>query len=131
MARESKQHRLGGAVDTPGVDLQRPSASSPPMKIRLVSASFLSALPFTLGAAEVSAASAGWQAQTLGQAVGYMILFSLIGILAAIGGYKLFDKCTPGDLHNEIVQHKNVAAAIVAGSVILGVCIIIAAAMLG
>ena len=49
----------------------------------------------------------------------------------AIAGYKLFDKCTPGDLHREIVENKNVAAALVAGAVILGVCIIIAAAMVG
>jgi len=94
---------------------------------------FLSALllfPLAVLAADPAAPS-GWQAQTLGQAIGYMLLFSLIGILAAIGGYKLFDKCTPGDMHHEIVGNKNVAAAIVAGSVILGVCIIIAAAMLG
>lgn len=86
------------------------------------------ALP--LGAAE-AAAHAGWHAENLGQAIGYMILFSMIGILAAIAGYKLFDKCTPGDLHKEIVENRNVAAAIVAGSVILGVCLIVAASMLG
>lgn len=101
------------------------------MKNRFVSASLLLALPLTLGAAEAAATPSGWHAQSLGQAVGYMILFSFIGILAAIAGYKFFDKCTPGDLHHEIVQNKNVAAAIVAGSVILGVCIIIAAAMTG
>jgi uncharacterized membrane protein YjfL (UPF0719 family) len=60
-----------------------------------------------------------------------MVLFAFIGILLAIAGYKLFDKCTPGDLHKEILENKNVAAAIVAGAVILGVCLIIAAAMLG
>ncbi|MBM3852095.1 MAG: DUF350 domain-containing protein [Verrucomicrobia bacterium] len=60
-----------------------------------------------------------------------MLLFAAIGIGAAITGYKLFDKCTPGDLHKEIIEHKNVAAAIVAGAVILGVCLIIAASMLG
>jgi uncharacterized membrane protein YjfL (UPF0719 family) len=81
-----------------------------------------------LSAADEAAAS-GWHAQTLGQAIGYMLLFAAIGIMCAIAGYKLFDKCTPGDLHKEIVENKNVAAAIVAGSVILGVCIIIAAAM--
>lgn len=101
-----------------------------PMKIRLASASLLLALPLALGAAENTASVAtGWHAQSLGQAVGYMVLFALIGIVAAIVGYKLFDKCTPGDLHHEIIQNKNVAAAIVAGAVILGVCIIIAAAM--
>jgi uncharacterized membrane protein YjfL (UPF0719 family) len=72
-----------------------------------------------------------WHAQSLGQAVAYMLLFALVGIATAIVGYKLFDKCTPGDLHKEILENRNVAAAIVAGSVILGVCIIIAAAMLG
>jgi uncharacterized membrane protein YjfL (UPF0719 family) len=87
------------------------------------------AIPLAVGAADpVSPTS--WQAQSLGQAVGYMLLFALIGILAAIAGYKLFDKCTPGDMHHEIVQNKNTAAAIVAGSVILGVCIIVAAAMI-
>jgi len=103
------------------------------MKTRLVAgpASLLfTTLTLPAQAAEAGAAN-GWHAQTLGQAIGYMLLFAAIGILAAIAGYKLFDKCTPGDLHKEIVEHKNVAAAIVGGSVILGVCIVIAAAMLG
>jgi uncharacterized membrane protein YjfL (UPF0719 family) len=65
------------------------------------------------------------------EAVGYMLLFAGVGIATAIVGYKLFDKCTPGDLNKEILENKNVAAAIVAAAVILGVCIIIAAAMLG
>lgn len=96
----------------------------------LRSLSLLLLLPLTLSAAE-SPAVPGWHAQSLGQAVGYMILFGGIGIVMAIAGYKLFDKCTPGQLHREIVEEKNVAAALIGGSVILGVCIIIAAAMLG
>jgi uncharacterized membrane protein YjfL (UPF0719 family) len=102
------------------------------MKLRLVSSALttLLFLPLAARAADVPA-STGWHAQTLGQALGYMVLFSAVGIIAAIAGYKLFDKCTPGDLHQEILQNKNIAAAIVAGSVILGVCMIIAAAMLG
>ncbi|MGN6553038.1 MAG: DUF350 domain-containing protein [Verrucomicrobiota bacterium] len=75
--------------------------------------------------------AASWHAQTLAEAIGLMLLFAGIGIAAAVIGYKVFDKCTPGNLHKEILENKNVAAAIVAGSVILGVCIIIAAAMLG
>src|SRR5262245_58207957 len=73
----------------------------------------------------------GWHAQTLAQALIYMILFAAVGIATALAGYKLFDKCTPGDLHKEILENKNIAAAIVAAAVILGVCIIIAAAMVG
>ena len=82
-------------------------------------------------AGAVAAPVANWHAETLGQAIGYMVLFSSIGIVMAIAGYKLFDKATPGDLHKEILQNKNTAAAIIAGAVILGVCIIIAAAMIG
>ncbi len=88
--------------------------------------------PLLLEAADTTtAATTTWHAQSLGEAIGYMLLFAVIGIGAAIAGYKLFDKCTPGNLHKEILENKNVAAAIVAGAVILGVCIIIAAAMLG
>jgi len=78
-----------------------------------------------------SAAGPAWHAQTLGQAIGYMLLYVAIGIAAAIVGYKVFDKCTPGDLNQEIVEKRNTAAAIVAAAVILGVCIIIAAAIVG
>lgn len=56
-------------------------------------------------------------------------IFGLAGIVMAILGYKLFDKFTPGDLHKEIFEQKNVAAAILAGSVIIGVSLILAAAM--
>ncbi len=72
-----------------------------------------------------------WHAETVGQAVVYMLIFAAVGIASAIAGFKLFDLCTPGNLGKEILEHRNVAAAIVAGAVILGVCIIIAAAMLG
>ncbi len=72
-----------------------------------------------------------WHAQTLAQALAYMLIFAAIGIAVAIVGYKLFDKATPGDLSKEILENKNIAAAIVAAAVILGVCIIIAASMLG
>jgi uncharacterized membrane protein YjfL (UPF0719 family) len=76
-------------------------------------------------------ASSTWHAQTLLQALGNMLVFAIIGITVAILGYKLFDKCTPGDLTKEIIEHRNVAAAIIGAAVILGVCIIIAASMLG
>jgi uncharacterized membrane protein YjfL (UPF0719 family) len=103
------------------------------MKTKLRSLLLFSSVLFTapvLLAAD-AAPPATWHAQSLGQAIGYILLFAAIGIVAAIAGYKVFDKCTPGDLNKEIVENKNVAAAIVAGAVILGVCIIIAAAMVG
>jgi uncharacterized membrane protein YjfL (UPF0719 family) len=98
-------------------------------KVPLVGLFSLLATPAAFGSVEVQPAS--WHAETLLHAISYMLLFAFIGIGAAVLGYKIFDKCTPGDLHKEIVENKNQAAAIVAGAVILGVCIIIAAAMLG
>ncbi len=94
---------------------------------RIIAAVLLSAGPCLAEAQPVPS----WHAQNLPQAVGYMLLFAAIGIVLAIAGYKLFDKCTPGDLSKEILENKNIAAAVVAGAVILGVCIIVAAAMIG
>ena len=72
-----------------------------------------------------------WHAQTLIQAIGNVMLFALIGVIAAVLGFKIFDKCTPGHLGREILEHQNVAAAIIGAAVILGVCIIVAAAIMG
>jgi putative membrane protein len=72
-----------------------------------------------------------WHAQTMGGAIANVLIFAAIGIATAIVGYKVFDLCTPGHLEREIIENKNVAAAIVAAAAILGVSIIIAACMLG
>jgi len=96
----------------------------------LAAATLLIATAGPAAAAQADTA-VSWHAQNLGQAIAYMVLFAFIGIALAICGYKLFDKCTPGDLSREIIENKNVAAAIVAASVILGVCLIIAVAMMG
>ncbi len=94
------------------------------------------ALPAALRAADAVAApapvpAANWHSQSLLQSLAAMAAFALTGTVLAIIGYKLFDKCTPGELHKEIIEHRNVAAAIIAGAVILGVCLIIAASMVG
>jgi putative membrane protein len=102
-----------------------------PLKSTLLSTLALVATSASVQAADVTAPGGGWHANSLVQAIGYMLLFALIGILTAIAGYVLFDKCTPGNLHKEIVENKNTAAAMIGGAVILGVCIIVAAAMLG
>ncbi len=79
--------------------------------------------------AVVPTTAEGWHPQTLGQALGYMLLFAAVGFVAALVGYKAFDLLTPGNLHREIFENRNVAAAVVGAAVILGVCLIVAAAM--
>ncbi|MBI5381365.1 MAG: DUF350 domain-containing protein [Opitutae bacterium] len=76
-------------------------------------------------------AAADWHPTSLGQALLYMGLFALCGTGLAVLGYKIFDWCTPGNLHEEILKNRNTAAALVGAAVIVGVCIIVAAAMIG
>jgi uncharacterized membrane protein YjfL (UPF0719 family) len=88
-------------------------------------------LATTVAHAADATAPSGWHATSLAQAIGYMLVFAFIGISVAILGYRIFDKCTPGNLHREIIENRNIAAALIGSAVILGVCIIVAAAMLG
>jgi len=57
------------------------------------------------------------------------VIYSLIGILMGVVGFKVVDWLTPGDLAEEVAHKENRALAILAGSMMLGVCIIIASAL--
>lgn len=59
------------------------------------------------------------------------VIYSLIGIIMASIGFKMVDFLTPGNLADEVANKGNRALAILAGSMILGVCIIIASAVIG
>lgn len=103
----------------------------PNSTLRLLLLAILFAGP-SLFAQEVPVMPAStWHPQSLGHAIANMVIFAAVGLACAVMGFKVFDKCTPGNLAKEIVENKNVAAAIVAGAVILGVSIIIAASMVG
>ena len=57
-------------------------------------------------------------------------IFGLVGIFLMLAGFKLFDLMTPKiDLEKELGENKNVAVAIVVASVILGIAIVVSAAM--
>ena len=88
-------------------------------------------MPILLFPFAQAAAVETWHANSLAQALLHTAIFSLVGTLLAIVGYKLFDLCTPGDLHEEIVKNRNLAAAIIGAAIILGVSIVVAAAIMG
>ena len=77
------------------------------------------------------ATPAEWHSTSLGGALLSTAVFSLAGTALAIMAYKIFDYCTPGNLHEEIVKNRNVASAILGAAVILGVCVVVAAAIMG
>ena len=55
--------------------------------------------------------------------------FALLGILLFVFAFFVIDKMTPYALWKEIVEHKNLALAVLVGSMSIGMCIIIAAAV--
>ena len=57
------------------------------------------------------------------------LIFAGLGVLAFIAASAVVSKLAPFDVWKEIVQERNVAAAILAGAVALGLCWIIAATM--
>ena len=69
--------------------------------------------------------------EAFGMSVLNVVTYAILGIVLAVIGFKVFDYLTPGKLDEEILQKQNIAAAILAGAVILGICIIVAAAVHG
>lgn len=70
-----------------------------------------------------------WPPTTLAQAALASLVFGLLGILLAVLGFKIFDWLTPGKMQEEIFQKGNVAAAILGGAFLIGICMIIAKAI--
>jgi putative membrane protein len=57
------------------------------------------------------------------------ILYALIGVIVFWLSFIVIDKMTPYHLWVEIVEKHNIALGIVVGSMSLGICVIIAAAI--
>jgi uncharacterized membrane protein YjfL (UPF0719 family) len=72
-----------------------------------------------------------WRPDSFGMAVVSVLVFTAIGIVASLAGFKLWDRFTPGNLEQEICGKQNIAAAILGAAIILGTSIVVAAAMIG
>lgn len=57
------------------------------------------------------------------------VVYAVLGILIFVLAFMLLDKLTPYHLWKEVVHEHNVALAILVGSLSLGLCLIIAAAV--
>ncbi|HEX3904838.1 MAG TPA: DUF350 domain-containing protein [Polyangia bacterium] len=68
-------------------------------------------------------------AAPLGRLLLDFALFGLSGIVLLIVGYYLWEMITPYNLRREIHENKNVAVAIVAAAFVIGMGIVIAAAL--
>ena len=57
------------------------------------------------------------------------LIFAFLGVLVFLAAFSIVAKAAPFDLWKQIVEERNMAAAILAGAVALGLCWIIAATM--
>jgi len=57
------------------------------------------------------------------------IVFSIVGLVILMIGYKVFDLATPYDLNRQIAEENNTAAGIAVAGVLVSLGIIVAAAM--
>ncbi len=57
------------------------------------------------------------------------VVFGLIGTGMAILGFKIFDWVIPFDLEREIAEKQNLPVAILSAAMVLGICLIVAAAV--
>ena len=101
-------------------------------KTLLRAASVTSGLLMTGAAAWAQVGDTALPRQRLGlfEGIYTTLLFGIIGILLAVIGFKLFDIAVRHNIETEIFEHKNMAAALLAGAVVLGVSLIVAATIL-
>lgn len=59
------------------------------------------------------------------------VLYAVIGVLVFWISFVIVDKLTPYKLWEEIVEHKNLALAVVVGSMCISIGLIVAAAIKG
>ncbi|MCC7496908.1 MAG: DUF350 domain-containing protein [Bryobacterales bacterium] len=57
------------------------------------------------------------------------IVYAVLGIIILVLAFVIVDKMTPFDLWKEIVEEKNLALAVLVGSMSLGIAVIIASAV--
>lgn len=88
-------------------------------------------LPVTLAYAEEAPVFEGVLQGRLWVHLLAAVIFSLVGVAVLALCFKLMNKLSPFSLKKEIEEDQNVALAIIMGAVIIGMSIIIAAAIMG
>ncbi len=59
------------------------------------------------------------------------VVFSLMGVVFFFGSLWLMEKLTPFSISKEITEEHNLAVSIVIGAIVVGMAIVIAAAIMG
>lgn len=98
----------------------------PPIEVRLTGAP-----PATDAGARKPSRSGGggFNWSKIGHDLLLTVIFSLVGLMIALFGYFVYQWIVPFDLRKELEIDQNTSLGIVCGAIILGLCIIVAAAI--
>ncbi len=69
--------------------------------------------------------------ELMGQHLIAAIVFSIVGVIIFFGSLLLMEKLTPFSIIKEIGEEHNNAVALIVGAIVVGIALIIAAAILG
>jgi uncharacterized membrane protein YjfL (UPF0719 family) len=67
--------------------------------------------------------------ETVGYNMLLSVLFAILGFVLLFIGFKVFDWLTPTDLASQVFENGNLAAAILSGAFIIGLALIVSAAI--
>ncbi len=115
--------RAGGTVPSGMAPAARPQAPGAP-------SGHLQVVCERPRAASSERSAGSWSWGKLGRDLLLTVVYSLVGLAIALFGYQVYHWITPFDLRKELEVDQNTALGIVAGAIILGLCIIVAAAIL-
>ncbi len=59
------------------------------------------------------------------------LIYAVVGVILLFLAYKVFDWLTPMDMNKEIFEENKTAVAIAVGAFVLGIALVIAAAIVG
>ena len=91
---------------------------------------FIMSAPTASAQADAAAAGAPMiDFKVLGGFIIEGVVFSIVGLIVLMVGYKVFDMATPYDLNRQIAEENNTAAGIAVAGVLISLGIIVAAAM--
>lgn len=130
---EPKAPNLGGATSEAGQPAQPASAVGPaqPVIVECKQSPTPVPAPASLQVNQGRKSAKGlWNWARLFHDIVMVVIFSVLGLIIALFGYTVYHWITPFDLRKELEVDQNTSLGIVAGSIILGLCIIVAAAIM-
>ncbi|MDA8746128.1 DUF350 domain-containing protein [Rubripirellula amarantea] len=77
----------------------------------------------------VQASGTSWE--MLGQHLVAALIFSFVGVIVFFGSLLLMEKLTPFSIIKEIGEEHNTAVAMIVSAIVIGISLIIAAAIMG